>query len=114
MAGIKVRTNTVRLRHKVSPAAFKNGRRALANQIGMDTNRLIPKGPPNAGALRSSQVIAMDGTYIQWMMPYANRQYNAPAGWTYTTAGTGPRWVETAKARYIDSWKNALVKGAGL
>jgi hypothetical protein len=59
-------------------------------------------------------VIAIDGSFVQWNEPYASRQFNAPAGWHYTTPGTGPRWTETAKAKYMNSWKKAFVKGADL
>lgn len=114
MAGIKVMTNTTRLRHKISPAAFLAGRRALANQVGMDSNRFVPKGPPNAGALRNSQVIAMDGSFVSWVMPYAHRQLTAPAGWNYTTPGTGPHWTDSAKQQYMSSWTKAFTKGSGL
>jgi hypothetical protein len=43
MSGIKVMTNTAKLRHKVSPAAFNRARQIMANQIGMDSNRFVPK-----------------------------------------------------------------------
>lgn len=114
MAGIKVTTNLARLRHKVGPSAFKAGQRALANQVGMDSNRFVPKGPPNAGTLRSAQVIAADGSFVSWNAPYAHRQFTAPAGWNYTTPGTGPRWTELAEAKYMDSWKKVFIKGADL
>ncbi|WP_179394727.1 minor capsid protein [Lacticaseibacillus absianus] len=114
MTGIKVTTNVARLRKKVSPASFRAGQRALASQVGMDSNRFVPKGPPQAGHLRSSQVIAADASFVSWMAPYAARQFDAPAGWRYTTPGTGPKWTEVAKAKYTDSWIKALMKGAGL
>ena len=104
MAGIKVMTNVARLRHKVGPSAFIAGQRALANQVGMDSNRFVPKGPPNAGTLRSAQVIAADGSFVSWNAPYAPRQSTAPAGWNYTTPGPGPRSTELAAAKYMDRW----------
>lgn len=114
MAGIKVMTNIAPLKRKVSQSAFNRGRVLMASQIGADTNRFVPKGPPEAGTLRNSQVIAIDGAFVQWGTPYGDRQYYAPAGWQYTTPGTGPHWDELAKQRYLNSWTKAFVKGCGL
>ena len=111
MAGIKVEADIVKLERKISPQAFLKGQRALANQFGADTNRFVPK---KRGSLRSSQVIASDGSNVQWVSPYAHRQFMAPNGWHYSTPGTGPRWTDVAKNSYMSKWTNAFKKGAGL
>ena len=108
---VKVQTNLVKIKSKISPQAFNFGRLALANQVGMDSNKFIPK---KTGALRRSQVIAVDGSFIIWNATYAGRQYHAPGGWDYTTTGTGPRWDQVAKVRYMGAWKRSFLKGAGL
>jgi hypothetical protein len=110
----KVTTNLVKLHQKISKPAFQRGRMAMANQIGMDSNRFVPKGPPDAGRMRQSQLIASDASSISWITPYAHRQFTAPAGWRYTTPGTGPHWTDAAKVRYMGSWTKAFKKGAGL
>lgn len=111
MAGIKVTTNIAPLMRKVSSQAFTRGKLALASQIGADSNRFVPR---KSNHLRESQVIASDGSFVQWGAAYANRQYHAPLGWHYSTPGTGPHWDEVAKGRYMKSWTKAFVKGCGL
>lgn len=108
---IKVETNIAKLTRKISPQAFNFGRLTLANQVGMDSNKFIPK---KTGALRRSQVIAIDGSFIIWNATYANPQYYASGSWYYSTPGTGPRWDQVAKNRYMGAWKKAFLKGAGL
>lgn len=114
MPHIRVDTNFVKLNYKISQQNFANGQRAMANQVGMDSNRFVPAGPPQKGTLRKSQIIAMDGSYVQWMAPYARRQFYAPGGWKYSTPGTGPNWTDKAKSLYIGGWTRAFMKGARL
>lgn len=108
---IKVETNIARLTRKVSAQAFQRGRFAMANQVGMDSNKFIPK---KTGALRRSQVIAIDGSFISWNATYAKPQYHTSGGWHYSTPDTGPRWDQVAKNRYMGAWKKAFLKGASL
>ncbi|WP_125703701.1 minor capsid protein [Lacticaseibacillus daqingensis] len=111
---IKVQTNIIKIHKKLSKSAFQRGRRALANQVGADSNRFVPAGPPQKYNMRKKQLIAADSSSVTWLVPYAHRQYYAPAGWTYTTPGTGPKWVEVAKTKYMGKWVNAFKKEAGL
>jgi len=111
VSGIKIETNLVKLDRKVSAQAFQRGRFAMANQVGADSNRFVPR---KHGALRSSQVIASDGSSVQWVSPYAHRHFTAPGGWHYSTPGTGPRWTDKAKSAYMGKWTKAFMKGAGM
>ncbi|MFD1411516.1 minor capsid protein [Lapidilactobacillus gannanensis] len=107
--GVKV--DSSRLMRKLNPVAFKRGRFALATQASADMNQFVPM---KEGYLRKSNIIPRDGSYIEYTMPYSSRMFYGDPGWQYTTPGTGPRWDNVAKARYMGNWKRAFVKGAGL
>mgnify|MGYP001191694434 CR=1 FL=1 len=85
----------------------KLGQYALANQVHADSNRYAPF---RTGDLRNQSTITLDGKSIIWHVPYARAQYYGYVGKgrypvrRYTTAGTGPKWDEKAKAIHLDSW----------
>lgn len=100
----------------VSPALLKSTKvktevaRAYALAAKDDSNRLAPF---LTGALRQSgQVKAANGkAELSWGgtggVRYARPQYYAPAGWQYTTAGTGPKWFDKARASRAAAWLRA-------
>ena len=108
---LDVQVDSSRLMRKFNPTAFKRGQFALASQASADMNQFVPM---KKGYLRKSNVIPRDGSYIEYTMPYSNRMLHGDPGWHYSTPGTGPRWDKVAKARYIEKWERAFVKGAGL
>ncbi|MGL9893490.1 minor capsid protein [Enterococcus mundtii] len=106
--GIKVDLTGVK--GKVSPEAMKSGRYALANQAMADMNQFVPKKDSN---LRQSAHLNNSGSAIVYETKYAQRQFYLN-GKKYTTPGTGPRWDLKAKGAYMNSWKRAFLKGAGI
>ena len=84
--------------------------RAYALAAKDDSNRMAPF---LTGALRQSgQVKAANGkAELSWGgvggVRYARPQYYAQSGWQYTTAGTGPRWFNKAKASRAAAWLRA-------
>lgn len=112
--GIKVHNDLDGVDRKLSPEAFNKARFIMASQMGADMNKLVPKGPPHAGALRESQAISRDGSDISWNTPYARRMFYGSSGWHYTTPGTGPHWDKKATAMYASKWTNAFKKGLRL
>lgn len=112
--GVKVHTDLKGVDRKLSPETFRRARFIMANQMGADMNKLVPKGPPHAGALRQSQVIARDGSNISWNTPYAGPIFRAPFGWHWTTPGTGPHWDKKGEAMYGSQWAGAFKKGLKL
>lgn len=77
------------------------GQYALANQVHADSNIYAPK---LSGDLRNQSYVTNDNKQVIWNAPYARRQYYAPSGWKYTTPGTGPKWVDKAKAIHGAKW----------
>lgn len=111
---VTIKADFSRLDKKLSAGNFKRARQVLANQVGADSNQFVPMGPPNEGALRASQMIAIDGSELSWNRPYGRRMYYGLEGWNWHTPGTGPRWVERAKGQYVDSWLKAYKGGLNL
>ena len=77
-------------------------RSALKDMAGQVLAKSIEVTPEQWGALRGSATIEeQNGGKTQLIFyggpgaPYALRQHEAPEGWTYTTAGTGPKFLET-------------------
>lgn len=94
---------------------------AVVMAIARDTKRFVPmmkngfvkqggkrKLITTAGNLRRSVDTSRsrDGV-ISWKSPVARNMYWGKTSWQYTTRGTGPRWVERAKAIYRDEWARA-------
>ena len=85
--------------------------RALAKSTRVKTEAarayaLAAKDDSNSG-----QVKAANGkAELSWGgggVRYARPQYYAQSGWQYTTAGTGPRWFDKAKASRAAAWLRA-------
>lgn len=108
--GVTVKVDLSGLKYKLGKDNFWRAKHAMANQVLMDANRLVPK---KKGVLRASGHVTRIA-HIHYTAPYARRQYYAPPGWEYTTSGTGPKWDEKAAILYSDRWKATFVKGLGL
>lgn len=80
---------------------------AFANQVMADMNQFVPALDYD---LRNQSAIAVDGKSIYYNVPYARKQFFVQHS-NYTTPGTGPRWDEVAKSKYMSSWEK-VVKGA--
>lgn len=100
---------------KVSPSNVLKGRRALANQILLDTTDFVPK---RSGDLRASASIGLQGETITWNTVYARAQFYGTNGIVtfkkYTTPGTGRNWYKKARNKNIDGWKETVLKEMGL
>lgn len=94
---------------KLNSQSVNRGRYAVANQALADMNQFVPK---DEGTLRTATSIDLDGTNINYNMPYAARMFYMPM-YNYTTPGTGPRWDIKAKRMFMSDWINAFTKGAG-
>ena len=106
--GIKVNLSGVRT--KVSPEAMRRGRYALGNQAMADMNQFVPR---KNNILRQSVHLSSNGEKIIYDTKYAKRQFYLN-GKKYTTPSTGPRWDLKAKGAYLNAWKRAFLKGAGI
>lgn len=106
--GVKVDLSGVRA--KVSPEAMRRGKYALGNQAMADMNQFVPRRDNH---LRQSVYLSNNGEKIIYNKKYAKRQFYLN-GKKYTTPGTGPRWDLKAKGAYMQSWKRAFLKGAGI
>lgn len=93
---------------KMSQDRVRRGRYALANQMLSDMNQYVPM---DEGILRQSATIDIDGTAVNYNVPYANRLFKYYL-YNYTTPGTGPRWDNKAKGIHMKDWENAFMKGA--
>lgn len=111
MADFKVDIDLSGVKAKLSEDGFKKGQRALANQVLADSTPIVPRRTNN---LRNSGFISMDSKEIIWNAPYALKLFKAPKSWHWSTPGTGPDWVGTAKDKYMDSWTRVFIKGAKL
>lgn len=96
-------------RAKLSPQAHQRGQYVVANQALADMNQFVPM---KEGILRMSGTIDIDGSAVRWNRPYAAKMFYMMM-YNYTTPGTGPRWDNRAKSRYMVDWENAYLKGAG-
>lgn len=95
---------------------------ALAEQILADSERYTPYSggsSQSAGGLREAGKVVKgaDGAmYVVWDSVYALYQwYGIRADGThavkhYTTAGTGKQWVEAAKAKHVEQWREIAQK----
>lgn len=101
---------------KMSDDNIQRGKYALANQALADMSQFVPM---KEGILRMSATIDIDGGAINYNMPYAAAQFYGFVGkggfrvYNYTTPGTSRRWDLRAKAKYMDSWEKAYLKGMG-
>ena len=89
---------------------------ALAEQILADSENFVPLLSDNLR--QSGNVVKGEGgeMYVIWDSVYALYQwYGIRADGThkvknYTTAGTGKQWVEQAKGKYLDRWRDIAQK----
>lgn len=105
----KVDINLTGVYIKLNQNAVRAGQRTVANQAMADMNQFVPF---KEGPLRQATSVNIDGSAINYHMPYAAYQfYNQLSN--YTTPGTGPRWDLKAKGMFMDDWVKAFTKGAG-
>ncbi|HFE9852684.1 TPA: minor capsid protein [Enterococcus faecalis] len=107
---MSVKVNLSGVRAKVNSDAMRRGRYALGNQAMADMNQFVPR---KNNILRQSVHLSSNGEKIIYGTKYAKRQFYLN-GKKYTTPGTGPRWDLKAKGVYMNSWKRAFLKGAGI
>ena len=105
---VNVKINLDGVRKKLSDAAVKQGRYALANQALADMNQFVPM---DEGTLRQTASINIDGSGINYNTPYSAKLFYMYM-YNYTTPGTGPRWDLKAKSAFMSDWINAFTKGA--
>lgn len=114
MFHIRTKADLSGAERKVSDANILRGKRALANQVLMDTDKYIPM---KGGALRASGQIAMDGSAVSWNTVYARAQFYGTNGIVvfrkYTTPGTGKLWYDKSAEANVDKWKRVAAKGMG-
>ena len=102
--------------------ASKKACYALAEQMLADSESFVPYSggsSQSAGGLRESGKIEQGESgrfYLVWDIVYALYQwYGIRADGShkvksYTTPGTGKQWVEKAKAKYQDRWRDIAQK----
>ena len=83
----------------------ERGKFILASQVLADTNNYVPE---LSGDLKRYANISNDNESITWTQPYARFQYYAQGNFNYTKPGTGPRWVDVAMSRHVDSWRRIV------
>lgn len=94
---------------KLDTQNIRKGKYAVANQALSDMNPFVPK---DEGILRMATSIDIDGSGINYHMPYASELFYVPK-YNYTTPGTGPRWDIKATRLFMSDWIKAFSKGAG-
>lgn len=114
MFRIRTKADLSGAERKVSDTNVLRGKRALANQVLMDTDKYIPM---KGGALRASGQIAIDGSAVSWNTVYARAQFYETNGIVvfkkYTTPGTGKLWYDKSAEANVDKWKRVAAKGMG-
>ena len=112
-ATIKIELDGVKA--KLSSKNIERGRYAMANQMLLDMQPLIPN---RDGILQQVGMIEGNGESLSWTLPYAKAQFYGTNGKAvfrkYTTPGTGKRWDLKGKSMFMSDWVNAFTKGAGL
>lgn len=80
--GIEIKSDLSDVSNKFSPDGIAFAKKALANQILIDTDKYIPRSTPNAltnndmrGNLRADVKVSDDGSKITWGASYAYYQY---------------------------------------
>lgn len=105
---VSITINLDGVKKKLSESAMKRGQYALANQALADMNQFVPM---DENILRQSATIDIDGSAVNYNMPYAAKLFWMYM-YNYTTPGTGPRWDLKAKSVFMSDWINAYTKGA--
>lgn len=113
--GVSVKVDLGGAYRKLNANSRMRGQYAMANQMLADMNQFVPK---KSNTLRTTGHVSGNGDSLIWRTKYANAQFrgtNGKAVFTnYSTPGTGPRWDLKAKGPYMDSWKKAYLRGAGI
>ena len=104
---MKMTVSKSQLQAKID-TAWKNGLRALSNEIRKDCNQYVKydNGDLERSSLRHS--ILEEGKIV-WETPYAKRQY-----WeikTSLTPGRTWKWCETAKMKHKARWQRQAQRG---
>lgn len=105
---VKVSIDLSGAKAKLSDDRVGRGRYSVANQALADMNQFVPA---DEYILRQTTTIDVDGSGINYNMPYASRMFYYQMI-NYTTPGTGPRWDNKAKSIFMSDWINAFTKGA--
>lgn len=112
---VKVTVSLDGVKQKLSASNFNRGRYAMSNQMVSDMTQFVPK---KESSLRITGHASADGSELIWYTPYAKAQFygsNGKATFSnYSTPGTGKRWDLKAKSLYMNDWKKAFMRGAGL
>lgn len=118
--GIKVHVDIAKLEHKLNDTQLRRGRLNMANDAHQAMEKYVPK---LSGDLRNASAIALDGTFINYVMPYAKaqfygfitNQYGGPFRiHNYTTPGTSRRWDLRLKGNLSEMAmiKESFINGA--
>lgn len=99
----------------IGKVRLSNAKAAICQAIKEDTHNLIPMGDASykpQGKVRNSVDLSQsrDGI-IRWTSPATARLYYMARSRHFTTPGTGPQWVEQAKATHKDSWSEIGKRG---
>lgn len=89
---------------------------AMGVQVLEDSN-IYCKRDTKALILSSMISSSDDLTTIQWVTPYANRQYYLPAARKDINPNATWKWFETAKSMYLSDWigiYNNVLKGGAV
>ena len=112
MSGVSVKIDLEGVRNKLSPQAQDRGQHNMANRMLATMNENFV--PERDGNLRKFSHVDAGNDSITWEMPYARKHYYTNFSPNYTTPGTGPKWDEKAAGIFMDDWKEAYLKGAGI
>mgnify|MGYP000912400283 FL=1 len=113
--GVSINVNLDGVYKKLGPDAVRKGQHAMANQMLSDMNQFVPK---LSNTLRTTGHVSGGGDSIIWNTKYAKAQFYGTNGRAvfknYSAPGTGPRWDLKGKGMYMDAWKRAYLRGAGI
>lgn len=114
--GVNVKIDLAGVHRKLSRQAVLNGRRLFMNDAHQAMEQFVPK---LSGKLRNQSALALDGSHIDYVMPYAKAQFygivNGSRVHSYTKLGTSCRWDLRLKGRkdLMDKCEEAFISGAG-
>ena len=116
--GVNVKLDLTGMHQKLSKQAVFNGRRLFMNDAHQAMEQFVPK---LSGKLRNQSAQALDGSHIDYVMPYAKAQFYGIVHGTpinphnYHTSGTSKRWDLRLKGRkdLMDKCEEAFISGAG-
>lgn len=114
--GVNVKLDLTGMHQKLSKQVVYNGRRLFMNDAHQAMEQFVPK---LSGKLRNQSVLALDGSHIDYVMPYAKAQFygfvNGSRVHSYTTPGTSRRWDLRLKGRkdLMSMCEEAFISGAG-